>query len=159
MFYFAYGSNMSLKQMKDRCGADHFEVIGPAYTESYSLAFTRYSESWDGGVADLVKGKEETWGVIYKVDACALDTLDQYEGYDSSRAKEENAYNREKVTVKVKEGDLIKGVLCYFANPQKSFFQPSKMYLDTLILGAKENGLPKFAVDNISVKGKYANVQ
>ena len=37
LFYFGYGSNMNLGQMKQRCGEEHFDDLGRAILDNYQL--------------------------------------------------------------------------------------------------------------------------
>lgn len=160
-YYFAYGSNMSLEQMQERCGKDNFKTVGAAIIKDYQLAFRRRSgNKWcNKGVADL-KGKDgfKTYGVLYKINKYALEELDYNEGYQEGREKSMNSYNREERKVILLESGKSSNAMCYFANPQNDFIQPSKKYLDTLIRGAEENGLPEEAIENIKIIGKYQNV-
>jgi len=45
-YYFAYGSNMNIPQMNERCGVGSFEILGVAILENYKLTFTRHSRQW-----------------------------------------------------------------------------------------------------------------
>lgn len=155
IYYFAYGSNMNLKQMEECCGVSNFSVVGPAQIKGFALAFTRKSKKWNGGVADLVESDESAWGVCYVINEYALGQLDCREGFHPDRPSNENSYNRRVVIIVDRKGSKIENVYCYFANPQNSFYQPSKEYLDTVIRGALENNLPAEAVENIKAKGRY----
>src|SRR3990172_10463463 len=79
VLYFAYGSNLDLVRFRRRCpGA---VVIGRARLPDYQLAFTRYSRSERGGVADIVpQPGAVVWGALYEIDEACLGTLDEYEG-------------------------------------------------------------------------------
>lgn len=161
IYYFAYGSNILLEQMRQRCDEKNFCIVGPAIIENYILAFRRRSQKWcNMGVADLKyqKGKK-TYGVLFKINDFALKQLDKNEGYKKGREKEENSYNRlNDVKVRLIGSPVKYKTCCYFANPEAEFIQPSKRYLDTLIQGAKENSLPSKAIKDIRQVGKYLNV-
>lgn len=159
MYYFTYASNMSLKQMKARCGSDNFSVVDSAQIDGFALAFTRESECrWKGGVADLVEADEVTWGVCYEINEYALGQLDCAEGYSVERPSEDNSYNR-LVNVTLKKNGSVVEAYCYFANRQEEFIQPSKKYLDTLLEGAGEHDLPPTAIENIKIKGRYQDAR
>ena len=65
--YFAYGSNLSIRQMRRRCPGS--EVVGRARLPDYRLGFTRYATKRKGGVADIVpEPGAEVWGALYTVD-------------------------------------------------------------------------------------------
>ena len=67
ILYFAYGSNLSLRQMQERIGANP-KVISGAYLENHRLGFTILSKTWKGGVADVVpEDASKVLGVIYEL--------------------------------------------------------------------------------------------
>lgn len=131
--YFAYGSNLHLRQFARRCpGA---KPAGRARLPDYSLAFTRYSTKRKGGVADIVpEPGGEVWGALYEVDETHLASLDQYEGVPRS-------YRRETISVFDDEG-REREVFTYMAH-QTGRFAPSRMYLDLIVTGAREHKLPE----------------
>jgi hypothetical protein len=156
-FYFAYGSLMSLKEMKQTCEEEDYEVVGPAKAEGYELAFTRKSRKWNMmGVADLKPSPSSlAYGVLYKISDKEKQKIDIREGYAEGRDLLSNAYNCLPVIVKLINSNQSLEAICYFANRQADFIQPSRRYLDIMIKGAQENGLPEEAVLNIKEKGKY----
>ncbi len=81
--YFAYGSNLSVAQMRRRCT----DVVPgePARLGEYRLAFAGSSKNWrSGGVATIVPSPGGSVpGRIYTLDEGALSRLDRFEGsYD-----------------------------------------------------------------------------
>ena len=131
--YFAYGSNLHLRQFARRCpGA---KPAGRARLPDYRLAFTRYSTKRKGGVADIVpEPGAEVWGALYEVDETHLASLDQHEGVPRS-------YRRE--TILVFDDDAQeREVFTYIAN-RTGRFAPSRMYLDLIVTGAREHKLPE----------------
>ncbi len=139
MLYFAYGSNMSRTQMRQRC-PDH-EVIGKAMLPGYSLCFPRHSQMRNCGVAGIVEAPDaEVWGVIYRLHDEDLAALDKREGYDPAKPVHVNRYNR--MTVRVLRDRLPLDCLTYLARAEPGTHVPSVDYMTTLITGAVENGLP-----------------
>ena len=61
MLYFAYGSNMEWKQMRERCPSAMFVCI--AKLKDRRLAFTRKSKDRGCGVATLCLSRVVTYGV------------------------------------------------------------------------------------------------
>ncbi len=57
MKYFAYGSNMNHKQMKQQCPESKF--LKRAYLDDYSLIYDGYSKSRDGAVANIIKSEND----------------------------------------------------------------------------------------------------
>lgn len=50
--YFAYGSNMNLAQMKQRCSSP--KVLGIVRLPGYKVEFFGYSSIWDGAQETVV---------------------------------------------------------------------------------------------------------
>ena len=131
--YFAYGSNMEPRRMKRR--APRSRPLGPARLPGYRLDFTRYSTNFHGGVADVVPDAEaEVWGVLYEVEESDLERLDEHEGVPV-------AYRRGAVSVIDDDGREREAVV-YLAN-RTGRFTPRKEYMDFLLRGAREQGLPQ----------------
>ena len=139
MLYFAYGSNMSRAQMRERC-PDH-ECLGTAVLKEHALCFPRHSPIRNCGVAGLAEAPgAEVWGVVYQLHDEDLAALDKREGYDPAKPFHVNRYNRQTVRV-LMDGDLV-DCLTYFARPEPGEHVPSVEYLATILEGAEENGLP-----------------
>ncbi len=83
MYYFAYGSNLSRKQMSERCpdALPKFAATLP----NYRLIFTGWSRKWNGGVASIKPSKgEKVMGGVYEITERCLRKLDGYEGYPTT---------------------------------------------------------------------------
>lgn len=138
IFYFAYGSNMSAAQMAQRCpGAIAHD---PARLDGFVLAFDRYSERWQGYVADIVdRSQGQTWGVLWEVTEAHLQSLDRYEGVATG------AYRRITVNVVDGAGAVVEAVAYRVVSPVPPG-PPSTAYLQALIDGAQEHHLPGWYV-------------
>ena len=79
--YFAYGSNMSYEQMKERCPGS--KSLGVARLNGFRLDFTKISTIRGGGVADIVESADDcVYGVLYSITDDDLANLDVKEkGY------------------------------------------------------------------------------
>ncbi len=133
VLYFAYGSNLHLKQFARRCPGS--KAVGRARLPDYRLAFTRYSSNRRGGVADIVPEPDaEVWGALYEVDEACLAALDEYEGVPRS-------YRREMIRV-LDDSRVEQEAVVYIAN-QTGAFAPSREYLALIIEGARDHGLPE----------------
>ena len=120
MYYFAYGANLSKKQMKERCpdSKPMFVVTLP----NYKLVFVGWSRQWRGGVASIQPFREEkVLGAIYEVSERDLRRLDKYEGYPDS-------YQRISVRVFDEDGNPVEAVT-YIKAGQLEETQPSREYL------------------------------
>ncbi len=132
MIYFAYGSNMEAAQMNVRCPGH--TVIGTACLLDYTLAFTRWSRSWNSGTADIMPEKgQEVWGVLYDLTLANLRRIDKFADYP-------NSYVRQDIRVTQNKEELP--AFTYVAVRQ-GIFSPSKAYLNKMILGATENTMPE----------------
>ena len=79
-YYFAYGSNMNLEQMKYRCPAA--EVVENVRLEDYRLAFR--GKAPGNGVATVLPEKGScVEGVLWKITEACEKSLDFYEGFPS----------------------------------------------------------------------------
>jgi hypothetical protein len=81
VLYFAYASNLSQQQMRERCpdGKPRYTAVLP----NYKLVFTGWSRQWRGGKAAIKPFRgEKVRGAIYEVTEACLKQLDRYEvGY------------------------------------------------------------------------------
>ena len=150
MLYFAYGSNMSRTQMRQRC-PDH-EVIGKAVLPGYALCFPRHSPIRNCGVAGIVEQPgAEVWGVVYRLHDEDLAALDRREGYDPAKPAHVNRYNRKTIRV-LKDGEAL-DCLIYLARAEPGKHVPSVEYMSALITGAVEIGLPEDYVSRLRAFG------
>lgn len=141
MLYFAYGSNMNLQQMRERCPSARF--AGVALLEDHKLAFTRKSVKRGCGVADAVREDgQKIWGVVYEIDDRDVGKLDVSEGYRPGREK--NSYRRHECLVLL-DGDKKRPLTAnsYFGDPQPDPPLPNSEYKQLIVLGARHWHLPE----------------
>lgn len=132
MNYFAYGSNLSARQMQQRCpGAKRrFSARLPNYT----LIFTGGSRSRQGGTATVrLQRGEQVLGGVYEIDEKCLRLLDRYEGYPT-------VYDRMNVIVFNDMGDAIEAVM-YYKKERAAEMAPSPEYLAAIREGFQDWGL------------------
>ena len=138
--YLAYGSNMSLAQMRMRCPES--AAIGIGWLAGHALCFPRYSTRRRSGAASIRPQPGATvWGVIYATTDADLARLDVFEGCRADRPAADNAYNRATVQVARKDLEPLTCVT-YVARPESDHIPPSLDYLQIILTGAIENGLP-----------------
>ncbi len=138
-YYFAYGSNMSTKQMRKRC-KDNFEIVGIAYIEGYRFVYDGYSRTWKGAVANIVPSEgDRVWGVLYKIGQDCEETLDKFEGV------KRGIYSKRYLKVKDEKGKEYEA-LVYMREPQP-VGEPSEDYRKTVVEGSEEHKLPKDYID------------
>ena len=129
MNYFAYASNLSRKQMLERC--PHAQPKFVATLPNHKLIFAGWSRKWRGGVASIkiYKGEKVT-GAIYEVSERDLRALDKYEGCPG-------IYSRVNVIVFTGLGEPVEAITHVKAE-QSEETQPSAEYLVTIQQGFKD---------------------
>ncbi len=102
---------------------------------SCRLGFTFYSPGSAGGTADIVPDSEgEVWGLIYRLSADDLHSLDRYEGHPTK-------YRRLQVDVDTLDS-LIAGVWTYAVVNKEAFVPPAASYLAVLTQAAERCRFP-----------------
>lgn len=129
--YFAYGSNLNLMDMKERC--PEAKRIGSTFLEGYCLAFKGNAR----GKAYLIIEKREGAYVPIGIFSIAEEDekrLDIYEGYPT-------LYKKERITLPMKEtnasSNTITGLI-YIMHPYYGYNIPSLYYFETCLKGYKE---------------------
>ena len=136
-WYFAYGSNMVVERMRER-GAS-FSTSRPAILRDHRLAFDKRGR--DGTARANVEraAGARTFGVVYELASDALDVLAQFEsGYDLVDVL---------VEVPRPDGGLqVFQARTFVARPdRKTAADPSRSYVELILEGVKQHGLPEAA--------------
>lgn len=135
--YFAYGSNLDIEQVKQRCLGCDVRKVSIGYLPGHRLAFTQFYAPWGGGVADVVKSPNHSvWGILYELTIDALKLLDAYEGYPTD-------YDRTQHTITTPEGRHYAAWVYSVKRIDGDFIPPSKRYIDILKRVAKDSGFPE----------------
>jgi len=149
MLYFAYGSNMDLRQMRERCPSVRFLAV--AKLPGHRLDFTRRSNTRQCGVADVVADDGgEVWGVVYDVAETDLGRLDDSEGYRPGREAHFNSYIRDQRHV-LRDGDEKSPLLVwtYVANREPDRPLPNVAYKALIVDGAVFWHLPPDYIEKL----------
>lgn len=142
--YFAYGSNLSESRLHENCPSARLEAI--ARLPGYRLAFTRRSERWDGGVADIRPDPAaEVHGIVWRIAAAEGDALDRQEGVHATPPR----YRRIEVTVTTLGGAALDCLAYQVVEPEAEHIAPSDAYLGTMLSGARAAGLPEAYIARI----------
>jgi hypothetical protein len=140
--YFAYGSNMASSQLI-AWGTAH-RALGPAELRDHKLAFLRRSVRWKAGAADIVYSPgESVWGVLWELPFGAAE-LDVKE----SAGK---AYRRRPVKV-VLDGERVEAMAYEVIDKQPHELEPRPEYVDLMVSGAREHGLPDEWVERLEAQ-------
>lgn len=136
--------------MRERCPSARF--AGVAKLPGRRLAFTRWSEGRAGAVPDAVEDPAgEVWGAVYEVTEPDLTELDRFEGFAPGSSR--NSYIRRQCTVYL-DGDegLAVAAEAYFAVPAENPGLPRRAYLNQILAGAREWGLPRDYIEQVLEK-------
>ena len=134
IFYFAYGSNLNQRQMRERCPES--SLVGRAHIKGYRLDFTISSPvRWHGGgCADIVADAGSVvWGLMYKLSDRDLERLDQSEG---------SRYRRFVISTVSDDGGITDAYV-YEVIDKAPFQQPAKAYLDIIKNAARDVNFPE----------------
>lgn len=132
MDYFAYASNLSRKQMKERCpnSRPKFKAVLP----NYKLIFSGWSRQSRGGKASIKPFQgDKVNGAVYDISERDLRLLDRYESYPE-------VYDHLNVLVITEDGEAIKAVT-YIMRKQSEESQPSREYLSVIQQGYRDWGI------------------
>ena len=122
MLYFAYASNLSHEQMRDRC--KNPEYIKNIFLEGYELSFCAINRNY--GAANIVKKPDsKVPGGVWKISTSDEKGLDYYEGFPIKYVKDFFTLNGEKI-------------MFYIIKKQYSFKPPQRWYVDIINQGYKD---------------------
>lgn len=97
MKYIAYGSNMSIEQMKYRC--PNARLIGTGYLPKYRLEFYLHAT-----VEPDPRMRKGVPVAVFEIDSADEASLDRYEGFP-------RYYRKENLTVNMRDGSKIEGMI------------------------------------------------
>lgn len=134
MFYFAYGSNMSSRRLRQRVpGA---RPLDAAHLPGRRLAW--HKKGRDGsGKCDIpaVHPDDVVYGVVYAIDGTHKPRLDAAEGLGWG-------YEQMQVEVRLLERRETISAFTYYATRIDSAYIPYDWYRDHVLIGAREHNLP-----------------
>ncbi|HZQ75078.1 MAG TPA: gamma-glutamylcyclotransferase family protein [Burkholderiales bacterium] len=144
-FYFAYGSNMDLNQLTERCPSAKFRHI--AVVRGYQLSFTRFSQKRQCGVADLVPDRGgEVWGAVFEMSEADVVHLDRKEGVHLKPP----AYQR--ITVKTlcpSSNEWLDAFTYEVVAKAADHVRPNASYMSLIVAGALRWNLPQQYIDKL----------
>lgn len=141
MKYFAYGSNMSLRRIRQRVPSAR--VLGTFSLADHELRFHKHGRDDSGKCDAFYTGNPShvVTGVLYEIDASEKSVLDQAEGLG-------NGYDEKEVCVSDSTGIVAKAVTYHATNINTSLL-PFTWYKDHVLIGAKEANLPEEYIAHI----------
>lgn len=140
MYYFAYGSNMSLSRLKKRVPSA--VSLGCHKLNEHDLRFHKSSKDSSGKCdAYLTSNADDViYGALFKIDPIEKSALDRAEGLGYG-------YNEKEVIVIAQDGSSIKAIT-YFATNIDKTLKPYSWYMRHVLTGAKETSLPTEYIEN-----------
>lgn len=145
--YFAYGSNMNLSQISSRCSRP--VAISTACLKDHRLIFCGHSDVWDGGIETVEPAPgEDVWGVLFSLSNMNWERLDMWQ---DARMDGGGLYFHIPMVVADMQGHEHY-VRLYKKDVQKEPTNPSREYLDFIVQGAIENGLPDPYIDALKAR-------
>jgi gamma-glutamylcyclotransferase (GGCT)/AIG2-like uncharacterized protein YtfP len=148
-FYFGYGSNLNFRDWSDWCSKRDALPNGlveyeRAFLPGYSVNYSHYSVSREGGAANLydnIHGLCGTYGVLFTVDENCLNLLDEKEGHPRH-------YLRTNVVVITESGKHIEAIT-YISSKydEGSYFLPTNDYHRLIQTGLLDRNMPTTEID------------
>lgn len=135
MKYFAYGSNMSLPRLRERVPSA--ERIGVFALAEHVLKFHKISTRDGSGKCDAhCTGNPNDFviGALFEISDIEKMALDKVEGLG-------DGYQEKTVQLSDDQGGIVEAVTYYATNTDSSL-KPYSWYLNHVVYGAKETGVP-----------------
>lgn len=142
MKIFAYGSNLSSGRLRARVPSARFE--GRARLDGYQVRFHKRSVDGSGKASIQPTGNEDcVWGAVFDCPEDEKSALDAAEGLG-------HGYDEYTVTVHMDDETAVE-VLVYAANADSvdDSLEPYTWYLEYVISGAMEQGLPREYIEDL----------
>ncbi len=138
MYYFAYGSNMSVSRLRKRVPSA--EALGCFALNGYDLRF--HKSSTDGSAkcdAYLTENTDDIiYGVLFKIDPKEKPALDRAEGLGYG-------YTQKEITVTDSDRSLVTATT-YIATKIDDNLKPYSWYVKHVLFGARDALLPELYI-------------
>jgi len=148
MNYFAYGSNMSLRRLRERIESVH--TLGIYTLDHHELRFHKAGKDGSAKCDAYFTGKfnHAIHGVLYRISDAGKTVLDRIEGVGSG-------YEEKIVRLCDAGGNIVEAVT-YYATHIDEKLLPFHWYKEHVLVGARETGLPEDYIarieDTVSVE-------
>ena len=142
LFYFAYGSNMSIRRLRTRVPSA--SRVGPGVLEGHRLRFHKVGRLDGSGKCDAVAtggDSHRVHGVVFRVTQADKLMLDRIEGLG-------RGYAEKRVSVRLAGGGTL-DAYTYLATRIDPALKPFSWYKEHVLRGARENRLPTAYVSGI----------
>ena len=134
MLYFSYGSNMSTIRLTERVPSAH--AVAVARLQKHRLKFHKVGKdsSGKGDIECTYDEKDFVYGVVFEILNSEKPQLDSHEGF-------KNGYDDKIVSIYTQDGKEL-SAFTYFATNIDPDLKPYEWYIEHVIRGAREHGLP-----------------
>ena len=141
MKYFAYGSNLNITQLQNRCPSARFQLI--ATMHGYTLEFRGRAK--DAKATICIAEHGVVMGAVYDLSTADVKALDMHEGVAGG------SYKKMNITVIDYNGHPVQAFTYVMARRGKG--TPSQEYYRTIEEGYRDCGLP-FGPLQAALEGK-----
>lgn len=131
-WYFAYGSNLNREQFRPRVGQILEEITGQL--KNYELRFNKKARGGTATANVQQAAGKAVHGVLYRIPEAGFRNLDRFEGVPEH-------YRRIEVRVTALDGREINAQI-YIATKVEKGLRPAPHYLQTILDGAAQHGMP-----------------
>lgn len=149
--YLAYGSNMSVEQMADRC--PDANIVGIAVIENYRLM---YKGSLTGAYATIEPEEgQQVPVVVWAISEEDEARLDRYEGYHETGY---SFYNKKDLEVEIMDHGKSLGThsaMVYIMDERRGYGVPTPYYEGILRLGYERFGFDASILDEAMAYSQY----
>jgi gamma-glutamylcyclotransferase len=149
--YFSYGSNLSKQQMLRRTGS--VPPSKPAFLRDFKLAFRKVLEGEDVFATIVPTQGAIVHGVIYQCNSIAIEQLDRFEGVATG------CYRRELIQVSCQDGTTFECFVYIGEAFSQTESAPSHHYLNFILSGAREHGLPSDYIRLVELRAIAPNIE
>lgn len=139
IWYFAYGSNMTMAQVRARAGEIAEDKVGKL--ENYQILFNKKARGGSATANIHPAPGKAVYGVLYRIPEPALRTLDRFEGVPQH-------YRRIEVNVTEGEGSRV-AAQAYIATKVEKGLHPAGHYLQAILQAAEERRFPAEYVEEL----------
>ena len=147
MKYFAYGSNLLTRRLRDPARAPSAVALGVASARGFVMRFHKTGTDGSGKCTLIPSGDDAdvVYGVLYEFADSDLAGLDREEGVHLG------GYARHSLRLGLPTGDTIEA-MTYIAGGQyvDASCLPFDWYRDLVVAGAREHGLPPAYVEELA---------
>jgi gamma-glutamylcyclotransferase len=141
-WYFAYGSNLDIKQKVHRTG--NIREAHRARIDGYRIVFNKLGSDGTGKANIRLDKNHVVWGIAYLCSPMALKQMDDHEGVSKGH------YYRQEVLIRCDSGEVFEAIT-YVAGKAyiRSYIAPAPEYLRLILNGARNHGLPEYYIREI----------